>query len=301
MKRRLMLAFVVLVALALGMAGTAFGENNASGSVGTAQVGSATVTPTTNATTPAIAPTPTTAVPATSASVSAPVSIGGSGNNTASNSVGSIQAGGGNTADNSAGTVQSGPASTAPAVSAPGGQQQATATAPVTIGGDDANSASQSLGTLQVGGGNSASGSKGTAQTAGMHASPSAGTNGVGARVLGAVSGVFGGGGGKSAADSSSTAAAPAGGQPIGPARARGLTGSGTPPVAASRTKRGVSGTTARADGAPKARPLAVRTLLAATANAAGLPFTGLALWKVTLAGLVLLGAGLQLRARVRA
>ena len=345
MKRKLLLAFVALAALALGLAGTAFAENNAGGSVGTVQIGNTAVDPTASASTPAISATATATVPATTVAASAPVSIGGSGNNTASNSVGTVQAGGGNTAHKSAGTAQSGPVSIAPTVSARAGRHQASATAPLTIGRDGGNSASQSLGTAQVGGGSTTRRSTGTAQTAAVQASPTAGTNTVGARVLAAVSGVFGGG--RNSADSSAATVQLGGGnnsrnsvggaqaagptanaalgvdtpvralagaalrslrgngassgtlrQPAGETRSTTAASAGTPPVAAQRATRGVVGATGRANGGPIRGAFGVNTLLRGTARLAQLPFTGLALWMVTLAGLVLLASGLQLRAR---
>src|SRR6266511_5897181 len=80
-----------VLAVTLGLAPTALADNDATGSVGAVQTGTVAVTPT---------------VDTSSASVSAPTSIGGSGDNTASGSVGSVQVGGGNTSTNSTGSVQ---------------------------------------------------------------------------------------------------------------------------------------------------------------------------------------------------
>src|SRR5438093_12412635 len=100
MRRTLLAAVVTLVALALGTAGTALADNNATGSTGAVQVGNTAVNPTAGA-----------SQAGATAGVAAPTSVAGTGNNTASNSIGSVQAGGGNTSSNAVGVAQSSPVS----------------------------------------------------------------------------------------------------------------------------------------------------------------------------------------------
>ncbi len=101
--RSKLIALAAAGVFALGTAGTALADNNATGSIASVQVGSTSVAPAVTAT-----------APATTAATSAPTSVDGSGNNNATSSIGTVQAGGGNTASESAGTVQAGPAATAP-------------------------------------------------------------------------------------------------------------------------------------------------------------------------------------------
>src|SRR6266480_745107 len=95
MRSRRVVVIVAVVALTLGTAQTALADNNATGSVGAVQTGPVGVTPAAGA-----------SQGGATASASAPVAVGGSGNNSATNSVGVVQAGGGNSSNNSTGTAQ---------------------------------------------------------------------------------------------------------------------------------------------------------------------------------------------------
>jgi hypothetical protein len=153
MLRRLVLVVVVLCAAALGIARTASADNTATNSIGTVQVGQTSVDPTATA-----------SAPATQADASAPTSVGGSGGNTASNSVGTVQAGGGNSASGSAGTVQAGPVSSTPSASASVAGNRVSVHAPAHVGVSGSNSTGNSIGTIQAGGGNTAGNSVGAAR-----------------------------------------------------------------------------------------------------------------------------------------
>ena len=116
----------------------------------------------------------------TSVDVDEALSIGGSGGNTATNSIGTVQLGGGNTADDSIGTVQSGPISNDLLVEVDSEllDSSADVDVPLSIGGTGGNSATDSIGTLQIGGGqlgggNTASDSIGTIQSGPIAADPS--------------------------------------------------------------------------------------------------------------------------------
>lgn len=165
MRSRLIVALGVLVSAAI-TAPVALADNNATGSIGSVQVSNTTAAPSANATAGSV-----------SASVSVPTSVGGSGKNTASNSVGTAQAGGGNTASNSVGAVQVSGANTAPAGSATVAGNQVNAAAPTSIGGSGGNSASNSIGTAQVGGATSSNGSTGVVQIGGSRTSPAVGAS----------------------------------------------------------------------------------------------------------------------------
>src|SRR5215210_2449389 len=100
----------VVAAFTLGSAQTALAENDATGSIGTVQTGNVSATPSVGA-----------AEAGATAAVSAPTTVAGTGNNTASASVGAVQVGGGNTSSNSIGSVQSSPVSSSPSASAGAG------------------------------------------------------------------------------------------------------------------------------------------------------------------------------------
>jgi hypothetical protein len=251
MKSRVMLVFALLVAAAVA-APTALADNNATGSIGTVQVGSTSVDPAAGA-----------AVGQASAAVSAPTTIGGSGSNNASNSIGTAQVGGGNNASNSAGTAQVSAVRSTPRASASVAGRSANASAPVRIGGGGANNASNSIGTAQVGGGNSAGGSIGTVQVGGS-SGPSTAAGGLSPRT-----GVLG-----------AAAATPN-------QAADGATAAGT--------KNGNTSSPERP------QVLAATTAFKRTGVAAELPFTGLALLLVVLLGLGAVGTGVAVRSRVHA
>src|SRR5712691_4813719 len=90
MRARRVVVIAAFAALALGTAQTALADNNATGSVGAVQAGPVGVTPTAD-----------TSQAGATAAASVPVSVGGPGNNTATNSTGAVQVGGGNTSNNS--------------------------------------------------------------------------------------------------------------------------------------------------------------------------------------------------------
>ena len=77
MRSRHVVVIVAVVALTLGTAQTALADNNTTGSTGAVQTGPVGVTPTAGAN-----------QAGATAAASVPVSIGGSGNNTATNSTG---------------------------------------------------------------------------------------------------------------------------------------------------------------------------------------------------------------------
>jgi hypothetical protein len=183
MRSRLIVALGVLVSAAIA-APVALADNNATGSIGSVQVSNTTAAPSASATAGSV-----------SASVSVPTSVGGSGNNTASNSVGTAQAGGGNTASNSVGAVQVSGANTAPSGSATVAGNQVNAAAPTSIGGSGSNTSSNSIGTAQVGGANSSNGSIGGAQLGGTRTSPAVGASIVGLAASAALTAALAGSG----------------------------------------------------------------------------------------------------------
>src|SRR5689334_16596433 len=81
-------------ALGLANAAPAFADNTSNGSTGAVQVGPTSVNPTVSTPAPV------------AGTVSVPVTIGGTGNNTTSNSTGAVQVGGGNAANGSTGVAQ---------------------------------------------------------------------------------------------------------------------------------------------------------------------------------------------------
>ena len=122
MRSRLMVLLGLLVSAAITAPG-ALADNNATGSIGSVQVGNTTATPSAGA-----------AVGSVAVSVSAPASVAGSGNNTASNSVGTVQVGGGNRATNTVGAVQVSGVKTSPAASARVAGTHVHLSTPITIG-----------------------------------------------------------------------------------------------------------------------------------------------------------------------
>ena len=107
MRAKWLLVIAAVMAVTLGTAQTALADNNATGTVGAVQTGPVGVTPTAD-----VSQAGATAV------ASVPVAVGGSGNNTATNSVGAVQVGGGNTSNNSTGSVQVSSVSASPSASA---------------------------------------------------------------------------------------------------------------------------------------------------------------------------------------
>ena len=152
MRAKITLVIVAVVALTLGTAQTALADNNTTGSVAVVQTGPVGATPTASA-----------SQAGATATASVPVGVGGSGNNTATNSVGVVQAGGGNTSHGSTGSAQVSSVSASPSASAGASGASTTASVPLTVGGAGPNSATDSIGTAQVGGGSSSTGSAPTA------------------------------------------------------------------------------------------------------------------------------------------
>lgn len=152
----LLVAADPIAALAVdGRIGTGPNDGNAaSGSLGTAQVGSVTTAPTLTLDLFALA---------SSVQLGGASGVDGAGTNAATSSLGTAQAGGGNSATGSAGTGQVGGVSVAPTLDAmtPLGEARLRGVSGIDGG---ANSADGSLGTVQVGGGNTADGSAGTVQ-----------------------------------------------------------------------------------------------------------------------------------------
>ncbi len=145
----------------------------------------------------------------TSADVDESLSIGGSGGNKATDSIGTVQVGGGNTADDSIGTVQSGPISNdlSLEVSSEALDTSADVDVPLSIGGSGGNKATDSIGTVQLGGGNTADDSIGTVQSGPVSSNPSvdASTSLLDLEVSADAPLSIGGSGGNSASDSIGT------------------------------------------------------------------------------------------------
>jgi len=152
MRAKITLVIAAVVALTLGTAQTALADNNTTGSVAVVQTGPVGATPTASA-----------SQAGATATASVPVGVGGSGNNTATNSVGAVQAGGGNTSHGSTGSAQVSSVSASPSASVGASGSSATASVPLTLGGAGPNSSTDSIGTAQAGGGSSSSGSAATA------------------------------------------------------------------------------------------------------------------------------------------
>src|SRR6266576_2370036 len=123
MRARQVLVIAAFAALTLGGAQNALADNNATGSVGAVQTGPVGVTPAAGA-----------SQGGATAAASAPVAVGGSGNNSATNSVGAVQAGGGNSSNNSTGTAQVSSASASPSASAGASGNGTSAGVPLTVG-----------------------------------------------------------------------------------------------------------------------------------------------------------------------
>ena len=167
---------LVLTALAaavtLANAQTALAENDATGSIGAVQVGNVAVTPSVGA-----------GEAGATVNVSAPTSVAGAGDNTASNSIGAVQVGGGNTSSNSVGSVQSSPVRSTPSVSVGVGGNSASVSVPVNVGSGGGNNASNSAGAAQAGGGNNAAGSVGVVQIGSISVAPMVGASLLGAAI----------------------------------------------------------------------------------------------------------------------
>jgi hypothetical protein len=305
MRSRHVVVIVAVVALTLGTAQTALADNNATGSVGAVQTGPVGVTPTAGA-----------SQSGATAAASVPVRIGGSGNNTATNSTGAVQAGGGNTSNNSTGTAQVSFVHASPSASAGASGNNASASVPVTVGGNGSNNASGSTGVAQIGGGNSSAGSTGVFQSGGVTAGPAVGAGGT----TGSAPVTPGGDGTNTATDSigaaqlggGNNAAGSMGTAQSGPfatflsvdsAALESDSASGTAvdspsstaglPQPGSRAAEGAPNRTRNTLGAAKSPTSEPRTI-------AQLPFTGLGLLLVALLGLTMLATGLTTRARTR-
>ena len=107
MRSKGLLVIAAIFAITLGTARPALADNNADGSIGAVQAGTIGVDPSAGAT-----------QAGASVSGTVPTSVGGSGNNTASNSVGAVQVGGGNSSSNSTGGVQVSAVNSSPSASA---------------------------------------------------------------------------------------------------------------------------------------------------------------------------------------
>lgn len=161
MNGRFLAVLGATAALGLAYEGAALADNTATGTIGAVQVGPTTVTPTATV---------------SGATVSAPVSIGGSGGNNATRSAGTVQAGGGNTARRSVGSAQVGGGNSANGSTgtAQVGRTTAAASASAQSGGTAAHAAFSS----RTSGGNSADGSTGVVQVGGLDGTSTAGTSG---------------------------------------------------------------------------------------------------------------------------
>ncbi len=102
MKRTFLAMLAAVTALALAGGGKALADNNATNSIGVAQIGSVGAAPT------------ATAGDNPAAAATAPTAVDGTGGNTSTGSTGVVQAGGNNDATHSTGAVQAGGTSSAP-------------------------------------------------------------------------------------------------------------------------------------------------------------------------------------------
>lgn len=279
MKRTFLAALGVTAALVLANGGVALADNSAGDSVGAVQVGSTTVSPT---------------VTAGDTSASAPVSVGGGGDNTANGSTGAVQAGGGNSANRSTGSVQV-------------GESHVTGSA----SGQSAGEAAQASTSLGTSGGNSANGSTGAVQVGGTQGTTTGASSGpAGGQSLTVPFGVGTGGG--NSADSSTGTVQLGGGGGSGSTSAAGLTGTPFAPVSPSRDGRVATqpagGRSGLVGGQGVAGQLATGSTSQPVLRALGqvvsggvLPFTGrsLLLWSVLGLGVGLLGLGGRLKAAI--
>jgi len=278
--QRITISLATGLCLALATSVPVLADNTATGSTGTAQIGSVTASP-----------TGTLGTPAGDATVAAPAGSTSQGT------------GGSNHASRSTGTVQSSPFALTPRAGVSRGTARASGSAPIGVTGGD-NSASGSTGTAQVGGGNSATDSTGAAQAGGVQAAPSA---------------TFGPAGGGNSA-TGSTGSAQSNGLPLQPfsALSTGLHGTGADqmilglpvsntggpessshpqakaaaPVGGQSLSGRRTGAAQRTPGCAAAapmRPLSARVLGA-------LPFTGRDL--LVLIGLAVVGTGVMRRRR---
>jgi hypothetical protein len=227
----------------------------------------------------AVSPTATSG----NSSASAPVSVGGSGDNTANGSTGVVQAGGGNSANRSIGAVQSGgvQGTATGGTSGPAGAQRLTV--PFGVGAGGGNSADGSTGTIQLGGGSGGGSTTATGPT-------SAAFGDLAVRSLEAAFTSLG----------FPTATTP---RPAG-ATAQGT--GGVAPVSSSghgRVRAQPAGQGSRLAGQGAASPISLPTarLLGQSVTRGLLPFTGrsLLLWAALGLGVGLLGLGVRARAAV--
>ena len=158
MTRRILIGAAALVAAAVPASASADG-NVATGSVGSTQVGSTGTSPTISG------PVGTT--------VTVPVTIVGTGGNTATRSIGTAQAGDGNSASRSVGSAQVSAVNGAPSAGADARVARVSVSAPAKIPGSGPNDARGSVVTAQVGGGHSTSGSLARTQVNQAEAQPS--------------------------------------------------------------------------------------------------------------------------------
>jgi hypothetical protein len=159
MTRRILIGAAALVAAAVPASASADG-NVATGSVGSTQVGSTASSPTISG------PVGTT--------VTVPVTVLGSGGNTATRSIGTVQAGDGNSAAGSVGSAQVSAVNGAPSAGADARVARASVSAPAGIPGSGPNDARRSVVTVQVGGGHSTSESLAQTQVNQADAQPGA-------------------------------------------------------------------------------------------------------------------------------
>jgi len=323
--RSLATAAATCAALAFAAPAIADSGNTASDSTGVVQIGTATVDPAVDASTPFGGATATMPGGSTShgtggnttsrstgvvqsspfstrsrahlstgkssLTASAPAGVG-EGDNSAASSTGAVQVGGGNSTSGSTGAAQSGGFDASPTATAtPNGGSSSTVGLNAGVPGSG-NSAGNSTGAVQVGGGNAATGSRGTAQSAAPTAVPALGlATPPGASDLLQLFSVEGSAGSGSAPGSTS-AAGVAGSQPI-PAK---VATPASHPVATQATKHGNVRVQGQGTSKRRAAVLGRAQALAGRALAGTLPFTGrnLAVWAI--AALLVLGTGVALR-----
>jgi len=315
MRSKCVLVLAAIMAITLGTARPALADNNADGSVGTVQTGNVSVTPSLGAD-----------QGGTTAAVSAPTSIAGSGDNTASNSVGAVQVGGGNTSSSSTGSVQVSSVSTSPSASAGAAGSTASAGVPVTVGSGGNNTASGSVGAVQLGGNNSATRSFLAVQSGAVTLGSAAGAATPAGAVTASNPVAVGSGGSNSTSDSvgaaqiggGNTASGSTGTVQSGPVSATpsitfgGMPAPGPATVGALQAAGGTATTAPSAPASGTAQPAPGKRVTTAvpspqsprnTFGASGaplvgqLPFTGLVLLLFAALGLALMGTGLGIRA----
>ena len=267
-------------------AGIAGNGNNANDSIGTVQLGGGNNAENSllsvQSGAAAVAAEIAATLPFGQTTATVPLTIGDTGSNSATDSIGTAQIGGGNTASDSVLTIQSAPITAGPALDSTTPVGPVSGSAPVSIGsGSGGNTATDSIGTVQLGGGNNSSGSAGTVQVGSTSTSPSVG------------------GGGTNPSSTPSTTSGPSTQSTPGASSApqssqAPVTTSSHPASSAPATRtHGVLGASASVVHGAAAQ-------LAGAAKLGQLPFTGLALWLFALLGLALSTLGLRVRAYAR-